>query len=34
MQQRISRNTARRFLTKIAALVVRGPPTNMTRIRR
>jgi hypothetical protein len=34
MQQRVSRNTARRFLTKIAALVVRGPPTNMTRIRR
>jgi hypothetical protein len=31
VQQRISRNTARRFLTKIAALVVRGPPTNVTR---
>ena len=29
MQQRISRNTARRFLTKVAALVVRGPPTNV-----
>ena len=34
MQQRISRNAARRFLTKIATLVVGGPPTNVTRIRR
>jgi hypothetical protein len=34
VQQRISRNTARRFLTQVAALVVRGPPTTVTRIRR
>jgi hypothetical protein len=34
VQQRISRNTARRFLTKVAALVVRGPPTNVTSVRR
>ena len=33
VQQRISRNTARRFLTKVAALVVRGPPTNVTGVR-
>jgi hypothetical protein len=33
-QQRISRNTARLLLTKIAALVVRGPPTNVTGTRR
>jgi hypothetical protein len=33
VQQRISGNTARRFLTKVAALVVRGPPTNLTGIR-
>ncbi|HEX6761058.1 MAG TPA: hypothetical protein VF086_21995 [Propionibacteriaceae bacterium] len=34
LQQRISRDTARLLLTKIAALVVRGPPTNVTGIRR
>ena len=33
VQQRISRNTARRFLTKVAALVVRGPPTNVAGVR-
>jgi hypothetical protein len=33
VQQRISRNTARRFLTRVAALLVRGPPTNVTGIR-
>jgi hypothetical protein len=34
VQQRISRDTARHFLTKIETLVVGGPPTNVTRIRR
>ena len=34
VQQRMSRYTARLLLTKIAALVVRGPPTNVTGILR
>jgi hypothetical protein len=34
VQERISRNIARHFLTKIAALVEAAHPQNMTRIRR